>query len=218
MKNLEHALKLCLVTKNAEYSLRRIALAVQGGITMVQLREKSHDIGYIIQLAKELQKITKPFGVPLIINDHPEIAAEVDADGVHLGNGDMTPQLARKILGPNKIIGVSIESISDLHAANLSRFINYVTASAIFPSKTKPDCRTIWGLNGLSALAARSIKPLTAIGGITSKNIDHIMSSGAQGIAVIGAIYDEFEPVAAAQNLRKAIDKYHRTNQCYINV
>ena len=170
--------RLCLVTNIRNRAMndygKFIQQAVRGGVTMVQLREKAgsiHDRHKIKQQAIALQNILKPMGIPLIINDFVELAAEIDADGVHIGQQDMSVSKARKILGPHKIIGLSIESLDELHLANDTAGISYVTASALFPSKTKPDCKTLWGLKGLEIIAQQSKYPVTTIGGITEKNI-----------------------------------------------
>ena len=153
-------LKLCLITdikESIESYASFIKKAVLGGVTMVQLREKLHDINHIKEQALFLKKILKPLGIPLIINDYVELAAEINADGVHVGQQDMPVQFIRKILGENKIIGLSIESFDELYKANNQSDISYVTASAVFPSLTKTDCRTIWGIDNLQKLVANPI-------------------------------------------------------------
>ena len=95
---------------------------------------------------------------------------------------------ARSILGPNKIIGLSIESLSELAIANASDSIDYVTASAVFPTQTKPDCKTLWGIDGLEQVVLRSKHPVTAIGGINVQNVRSVMEQGVEGVAVIGAL------------------------------
>ncbi len=168
---------------------------------MVQLREKGTDINDIKNKGLLLKKILNPFGIPLIINDFVELAAEINADGVHIGQQDMDVKEARKILGPNKIIGLSIESFDDLYHANNQEGISYVTASAVFPSRTKPDCKTIWGLEGLRKLVLESSHPITAIGGIHAGNAKDVFNTGVCGIAVVGAIHDSLDPYQAAKEL-----------------
>lgn len=211
MFNIRQSLKLCLLTNmKANQSLpeylKFVLKSVAGGVTMVQLREKGCDQAEVKAKAIALQKVLRPLQVPLIINDFVELAAEIDADGVHIGQQDMSADQARKILGPNKIIGLSIEDMRDLALSNESDAITYITASAVYPSKSKPLCKTLWGIHGLSAIVKESRHPVTAIGGITVHNIKAIERAGASGVAVIGAIHDHADPYLAAKHLRDHFD------------
>lgn len=208
---INHHLKLCLVTNMQATPLplykNFLLKAIEGGVTLVQLREKSKNLAQIKQTAVELKEILAPYKIPLIINDHVAIAKEVDADGIHLGQSDLSPTEARELLGPNKIIGWSVESFEELEMANQLNCINYIAASAIFPSETKPDCKTIWGLDGLQKITLRSKHPVMAIGGITQKNIRSVMDSGASGAAVISAIHGQDDPKKAANDLYQSIER-----------
>ena len=203
------ALRLCLVTnlQNQSFSLYKpfILKAIQGGITSVQLREKTKNLFEFQQLALKLKSTLRPFKIPLIINDHVEIAKDVDADGVHIGQSDLSPYEARKILGPSKIIGWSVETLKELEIAKQLTCIDYIAASAVFPSKTKPDCKTIWGIAGLRQITELSKYPVIAIGGINLSNIGAIMDNGACGAAVIGAIHNH-DPRKSAADLIAEID------------
>ncbi len=204
MTTLIHQLKLCLITNitNQSFSkyLEFIEQAIHGGITMLQLREKSTDYREVKRRALELQKLLHPFNIPLIINDFVDLAAEINADGVHVGNCDISALKAREKLGPNKIIGLSIESLQDLENANKLP-VSYVTASAIFPSSTKLNCKTFWGIDGLRQVVQNSAHLVTAIGGINSNHVSEIFSTGAKGIAVIGAIANAQDPYKATKDL-----------------
>jgi thiamine-phosphate pyrophosphorylase len=204
------ALTLCLVTnlQNQPFSLYQdfILKAIEGGISSVQLREKDKSASEIKQLALALKATLRPFNIPLIINDHVEIAKEIDAEGIHIGQGDLSPTDARKILGPAKIIGWSVETLQELEIANQLTCIDYIAASAVFPSKTKPDCKTIWGISGLRQLTKLSTHPVIAIGGITLNNIGKVIESGACGAAVISAIHDH-DPRKAANDLMTEINR-----------
>ena len=206
---LIHKLKLCLVT-NIQGDItpyaNMVRRAVQGGVTMVQLREKHQDKLVIKEKALFLQALLKPLKIPLIINDYVELAAEIGADGVHIGQQDMPVLLARRILGKRAIIGLSIESFAELRVANRQPELSYVTASAVFPSRTKTDCKTIWGLENLQKLTAESVHPITAIGGINQDNVADIFQAGACGVAVIGAIDQAHDPYEAAQSLKNTAD------------
>lgn len=204
-------LKLCLITnrQTSPISLYKdiILQAIKGGITSVQLREKSRDITQILPIGLELKKILDRYNIPLIINDYPDIANEIDAAGVHLGQSDLSAQSARKLLGPNKIIGLSIESFSDLEKANKLNCIDYVAASSVFISQTKSDCKTIWGLVGLKKIAQKSKHPVVAIGGINQNNIGDVIRSGAKGVAVISALHSNNCHKESAEALILEIDQ-----------
>jgi thiamine-phosphate pyrophosphorylase len=198
-------LRLCLVTHLqdmpiAEYQLFLLK-AIAGGVTSVQLREKNKTYDEILHIAQLLKTLLKPFNIPLIINDNVDIAKAVDAEGVHVGQSDSTPVEARKILGPDKIIGWSVETLDQLAQANKLDCINYIAASTVFPSVTKTNCKTIWGLTGLKTIAQQSKYPVVAIGGIDATNAGAVMNAGACGVAVIGAIHDADDPTRAAQDL-----------------
>jgi thiamine-phosphate pyrophosphorylase len=181
--------------------------AVRGGVTMVQYRDKSEDIMDVRRRALDIQRILRPLGASFILNDHVELAAEIDADGVHIGQNDMHVLEARKVLGPHKIIGISIENLEELEVINVLEGLYYVTASAVFPSKTKPDCKKIWGIDGLRKVVLRSKHPVTAIGGIKAYKAKKVMDAGAVGIAVVGAIHNSPDPYGAALNLRNALEQ-----------
>ncbi len=200
-------LKLCLVThlENKSFSEYKPFLlkAIQGGITSVQLREKNRDSVSFQQLALQFKEILQPFGIPLIINDNVEIAANVGAEGVHLGQSDLSPYEARKILGEKKIIGLSIESFEELSLANDLQCIDYIAASAVFPSHTKTNCKMIWGIDGLRQLVELSNYPVIAIGGINSMNVEKVIDHGACGAAVISAIHQDNPEKSAADLITK---------------
>lgn len=208
---IEDQLTLCLVTNIQEkpFSLYKeiILQAVAGGVTLIQLREKSKNLTHIRQMALKLKTILNPLKIPLIINDYVEIVKEIDADGVHLGQSDLSPTVARKILGPNKIIGLSIESLEELEIANQLTCIDYIAVSAVFPSKTKPECKTIWGLDGLLKITQKSKHPVIAIGGINQQNIRDVIDNGVSGAAVVSAIHCHRDPQKAANHLIKEINQ-----------
>lgn len=215
MQNLLHAqeflktvLPLCLVT-NSEHG-RHVSnydhfleQSVRGGVTMVQYRDKSTNLTEVRDKALHMQRVLKPLGVSFVLNDHVELAAEIDADGVHVGQTDMSILEARRILGPHKIIGLSIESLEELDMVNKLEGLYYVTASAVFPSKTKPDCKKIWGPEGLQDVLDRSNHPVTGIGGIIPSRIKKLKR--VAGYAVVGWIHDNPDPELAARELRDAM-------------
>lgn len=213
-------LKLCVLTNIEAKSISEyknfILQTVQGGVTSVQLRAKNKSLSEILHLATELKSILKPLKIPLIINDHVEIAKAVDAEGVHVGQSDLSAAKAREILGPEKIIGLSVESLQELEIANQLDCINYIGASAVFASSSKPDCKTIWGIEGLKKISQLSRHPVVAIGGIDQTNIKQIIASGACGAAVISAIHNHSDPRQAAADLITAINNTLQQGAQYV--
>lgn len=204
------SLKLCLLTHPTKQSFADyctfILSAIRGGVTSIQLRHKGASSAVTHALAEALITLLRPLHIPLIINDDVTLAHAIDADGVHLGQSDCTPEYARSILGPNKIIGLSIETLHQLNQANTCNALSYVAASAVFPTQTKHNCKTIWGLDGLKHMVQHSVHPVVAIGGINSHNIRQIAECGAIGSAVISAIHDAINPERAAYDLIHAIN------------
>jgi thiamine-phosphate pyrophosphorylase len=201
-----NTLKLCLITRmdrSPEHDRSFLLDALSGGVTCVQLRDKSCDLQRMRRRAMQLKSFL-PNNVPLIINDDVSLAKEIAADGVHLGQSDLSPIEARQLLGPNAIIGLSIETLEQLETANQLNCIDYVSASSVFSSKNKSDC-PVWGLSGLKAMVHHSIHPVIAIGGIYLNNVQAVCQQGVLGIAVIDALYGSSNPKWTAQQLRNAI-------------
>jgi thiamine-phosphate pyrophosphorylase len=197
-----------LVTDRASLSgksLDEVILhAVKGGATMVQLREKDVSTRFFIEEAQRLKKILAPFAVPLIINDRIDVALAVGADGVHIGQEDMPYPLARKLLGPGAIIGLSVETPDQVEAAEAFD-LAYLGVSAIFATPTKTDTRNHWGLDGLRKVRAMTRHPLVAIGGINAANAAEVMQAGADSLAVVSAICSAPDPQKATEHLRRII-------------
>lgn len=209
-------LKLCLITNAQAMPLAQyknfILQAIEGGVTSIQLREKSKNTSELYQMALMLKTLLNPLKIPLIINDHVELAKEIDAEGVHLGQSDCTPDHARKILGPCKIIGLSIETLEELKIANSLTCINYIAASTVFRSQTKTNCKTIWGLHGLGEMTKHAKHPVIAIGGIDAGNVKQVIEHGACGVAVISAVHAQNNPAKAAHALITQINQAERNN------
>lgn|SRR3990167_3884826 len=206
------ALKLCLITHPLSSAWDQycdlVLQSISGGVSAIQFRhKKADDVMGVHAMAMSLKSLLDPLHIPLIINDDVSLAKNIDAHGIHLGQSDVHPQEARALLGPNKIIGWSIETYEQLMYANTLNCIDYVAASAVFPSKTKTDCKTIWGLNGLKQLARHSQHPVIAIGGINSNNVREVMLHGAYGVAIISAIHDSHQPKHAAMELINIINQ-----------
>lgn len=178
--------------------------AVKGGVTMVQLREKSLSTRAFIDRAKRLKSLLETYNVPLIINDRVDVALAVDADGVHIGQSDMPFQTAHRLLGEGKIIGLSAEKQSDLMEAehwNLS----YLALSPLFATPTKTDTETPWEMEGLQWARQHSRHPLVVIGGLHTGNAREAIMNGANGIAVVSAICSAPSPQEAARELKTTV-------------
>lgn len=181
--------------------LQFIQCCAESGITALQLREKNASHAELLDLGQQIKRILAPFDIPLIINDNVTLAIELNADGVHLGQSDACPINTRQRLGTEKIIGLSIDSVENLHVANQLP-IDYVGIGAIFPTATKHNVATIWGTEGLLKLSAVSKHPIVAIGGINESNTSNVKRAGAHGVAVIGALHDSSAPKNTVSNLR----------------
>lgn len=178
--------------------------AVAGGVTMVQLREKNIDTGEFIKLGIRLKAELATSGVPLIINDRVDVALACDADGVHIGQSDMPYAMARRLLGPEKIIGLSIENFDELEEAN-KLDVDYVAASPVFGTPTKTDTAEPWGLEGLAEFNRRSVHPTVAIGGMNIDTVSDVVACGTYGVAVVSAIIAAPDPRKASSELLAAI-------------
>jgi len=178
-----------------------VEAAVRGGVSVVQLREKNLETREFYQEGIAIRDLLKSRNVPLIINDRIDIALALDADGVHLGRSDMLAAIAREILGPAKLIGVSLDTIDDLDEPDTA-YADYLAVSPVFLTQTKPDTAPAWGLEGLRTARTRTYKPLVAIGGISVENAEAVVAAGADCIAVVSAIVSAADPEASARKLR----------------
>jgi len=180
--------------------------AVKGGVTMVQLREKECNTNDFIEIAIGLKKILKFYDVPLIINDRIDIVLATDADGLHIGKKDMPYCKARKILGYNKIIGISVETIEQAKEANLLD-VDYIGISPVFDTRTKLDISAPLGLDGVHKIALFSKHPIVGIGGINAGNANDVIKAGANGVAVVSTIISSENVKQAAIDLKKVINQ-----------
>lgn len=180
--------------------LEIISQAIEGGVTMVQLREKNCDTRQFIDIATKIKELLKPKHIPLIINDRVDVALAVDADGVHIGQSDMPYDMARKLLGADKIIGLSVENIDDVVEANKLN-VDYIGVSPVFATPTKTDTAQPFGLEGLRKAVGLSIHPTVAIGGMNEKTVKDVMACGVDGVAVVSAIIGADNPKETAKKL-----------------
>ena len=196
---------LCLVTDRTLSGGRPlteiVSEAVAGGVTMVQLREKEASTREFLDVAKALRGLTREKGATLLINDRLDVALAVDADGVHVGQDDLPAETARRLLGSERILGVTAGTAELARAAQRAG-ADYIGCNAVFATPTKTDTGTPLGLQGLARLVAGSPLPVVAIGGIHADNAAEIAATGAVGIAVVSAIVGAEDPRAAARRLR----------------
>jgi thiamine-phosphate pyrophosphorylase len=182
-----------------------VADAVRAGVACVQLREKMASTREFLNQALALKPVLASAGIPLIINDRVDIALAAGADGVHLGQSDMPYDAARRLMGPDAIIGLSVETWADVAAAqNLD--VAYLGVSPVFATPTKTDTRSPWGLDGLTRIRAYSRHSLVAIGGLNAANAKEIIRAGADAVAVVSAICSAEDPFTAARNLVHCFD------------
>ncbi|MFH2042077.1 MAG: thiamine phosphate synthase [Acidobacteriota bacterium] len=201
--------RLCLVA-DVEAAGERdlcpiVAEALAGGITLLQLRAKKLDTRPFLDLALDLLPLVRSAGVPLIINDRVDIALASGADGVHLGQNDMPPAAARKLLGNNKIIGISANTVEEAAAAEAGG-ADYIGLSPVFGTPSKTDTDPPMGLSGIRRLTDAVTIPGIAIGGINRDNAADVFSAGAAGIAVISAIMSAEDVREAAAELRQIVE------------
>ena len=181
-----------------------VEAAVRGGTRVVQLREKTLATRAFVERARALKALLSPLGVPLIINDRLDVALACGADGVHVGQDDLSPEDVRRWL-PHALVGLSIERIDQLAAAERLP-VDYYGASPVFATATKADAAPALGLEGLRALRERSRRPLVAIGGIDEHNAAQVMAAGADALAVVSALCTAPDPEAAARRLCAAME------------
>ncbi len=185
--------------------LEVIRAAIAGGATVVQYREKEGTTRQMIGEARALRELARQAGIPFIVNDRVDIALAVDADGVHVGQDDMPAPLARKLMGPGKIVGVSVDNLEQALQAEEDG-ADYVGAGPIFATPTKPDAAPPIGLEGLAEICRRVSIPVVAIGGINERNAAAVIAAGAAGVAVVSAIVAAPDVEAAARRLREITD------------
>ena len=179
--------------------------SLEGGVTFVQLREKQLDEAHFMEEAKDLQVLCREYNVPFIINDNVDIALEMDADGVHVGQSDMEADDVRAKLGPNKIIGVSAQTVEQAVLAE-KRGADYLGVGAVFHTDSKADVAEV-SRETLKAICDAVDIPVIAIGGISSKNVTELKGRGIVGIAVISAIFAQPDITKATAELKALTEK-----------
>ena len=181
------ALRLYLVTNRYQDSLEsfleKVETACRSGVTIIQLREKNLTTNQYYQLAKQVKEITDSYQVPLIIDDRLDVCLAVDAAGLHIGDDELPVSVARKVLGPEKILGVTAKTVKRALEAETSG-ADYLGTGAIFPTTTKENA-PITLISTLKTICQTVAIPVVAIGGLTSENIDQLIGTGIAGVAVV---------------------------------
>ena len=181
------ALRLYLVTNRYQDSLesflKKVETACRSGVTIIQLREKNLTTNQYYQLAKQVKEITDAYQVPLIIDDQLDICLAVDAAGLHIGDDELPVSVARQVLGPEKILGVTAKTVKRALEAETSG-ADYLGTGAIFPTRTKENA-PITLISTLKTICQTVAIPVVAIGGLTSENIDQLVDTGIAGVAVV---------------------------------
>ena len=203
MKTFDLSLYLVLdpdLCGGAEGMLRTTEEALEGGVTIVQLRAPTWKKRALAACARDLLEILRPRGIPLIINDHADVAAAGGADGLHVGQDDLSSADARRIIGPDMILGLSAGNVDEVRGVDPA-LVDYLGIGPVWATATKKDAGAAVGLEGLASLSAASPLPVVAIGGIGASNAADVMRTGVDGIAVVSAICGQASPRTAAENL-----------------
>ncbi|MDR1771408.1 MAG: thiamine phosphate synthase [Hungatella sp.] len=183
----------------------QIKEALSAGVTLLQLREKHMDKNAFLEEALMVRQITRRYKIPLIINDDVETALTCDADGVHVGQEDLPPAEVRRLIGPDRILGVTAKNIDQAKRAWMDG-ADYIGAGAIFPSSTKKDAIPL-SLEQLSEICRSVPIPVTAIGGITAENVSSLKGTGAAGAAVVSGIFGQRDITEAVHRLKEQLLK-----------
>lgn len=183
----------------------QIEEALSAGVTLLQLREKGLDKSIFLEEALIVRELTRHYGIPLIINDDVEIALKCGADGVHVGQDDLSPLEVRRLIGPERILGVTAKSPEQAKRAFMDG-ADYIGSGAIFPSPTKKDAAALT-LEQLSAICRSVPIPVTAIGGITGQNVSLLKGTGIAGAAVVSGIFGQGNITAAVHGLKEQLLK-----------
>ena len=213
MKELD--LQLYFITDSTGYEekkfLDQIEQAILGGVTFLQLREKEKSTRAYIELAEKVHQITKKYKVPLIIDDRVDVAMAIDAEGVHVGQSDMPVHIARKLMGPDKIIGATTKTVDQAVEA-YKQGADYLGVGAIYPTTTKVKT-VLTSIETLGEICSAVSIPVNAIGGLQKENIDILKGIPIAGICVVSAIMKAQDGRIAAEELRVALKNWLRSQK-----
>lgn len=181
-----------------------VAAAVRGGVDTVQLRGKDLPVREQLAIGREVRALTRAAGILFIVNDRADLAVALDADGVHVGQDDLPAEVARRIVGPDRIVGVSAATVDEALAAR-DAGADYLGVGAIYGTATKDDAGSPVGPERIAAIKARVALPIVAIGGITCQNAGTVLAAGADGLAVVSAIVAADDVEVATRDLKACL-------------
>lgn len=196
--------RLYLCTPDRPDLAEFVAACISGGVDVVQLREKQLEARPLLRRARLVGDVCRAEGVPFVVNDRPDLALEAGADGVHVGQDDAPVALARRILGPDAIVGLSTHGPDDLAAA-ATEDVTYISAGPVEPTPTKPG-RPGTGLGYAAEASTRAAVPVFVTGGVTPERIPELVTAGVRHFVVVRFLTEAADPMAAARALRDAID------------
>ena len=209
MKCDSNTMRLYAVTDRAwvgrQTLLQQVESALKGGATCIQLREKELSDQAFFQEALEIKTVCKRYGVPFLINDNIDVAIQCGADGVHVGQGDRKPQEARRLIGPDKILGVSAQTVEQAVEAERSG-ADYLGVGAVFATTTKLDAKPV-SYETLKEICHAVTIPVVAIGGISKRNLLQLSGAGVDGVALVSAIFSAQDIEAECRELRALSQK-----------
>jgi thiamine-phosphate pyrophosphorylase len=197
--------RLYLCTPDRDDLLNFVGSCIEGGVDVVQLREKDASARRIVERGKQLAGLCEGLGVPFLINDRPDLAIECGADGVHVGQDDVLPGLARRLLGDGAIIGLSTHAPSEVAASKVEP-VDYVSAGPVVATPTKPD-REGTGIDYISLAVREAGRPVFVTGGVSPETVPAIAAAGARHFVVVRYLTEADDPMAAAKVLRDAVDR-----------
>lgn len=190
---------------NGKTLYSQVELALKGGATMIQIREKDLDENAFLKEAEQIQSLCAKYCVPFIVNDNVELAVKIGADGVHVGQSDMAAKDVRALIGKDKILGVSAQTVEQALEAQKCG-ADYLGTGAIFPTGSKDDAQVL-GVQTLKEICSAVNIPVVAIGGISKDNILELKKSGIAGVSVISAIFAQSDIVAATAELKSLAEQ-----------
>jgi thiamine-phosphate pyrophosphorylase len=185
-------------------ALETAAAALEGGITMLQLREKNAPLSRILDEGRQIRELCRRYHVPFLVNDRVDVALLLDADGVHVGQDDLPGTAARQLLGDQRIVGISAGTDEEAEKA-MSEGADYLGVGSIYATRSKKDAGEPIGTSLISRIKAKWDVPVVGIGGIDQDNAAEVIGAGADGVAVISAIVGQNDPREAAARLRNAV-------------
>ena len=180
--------------------------AIKGGATIIQYRAKEKDARDMYNEATIIKKVCDKYNIPFIVNDRVDLAMAVDADGVHIGQEDLHPEVVRRLIGFDKIIGYSTKNLEQVKEAN-SLPIDYIGFGSIFPTSTKKDI-VLNSIDTLKKVISISVQPVVAIGGINIENIDEVLKAGCSNIAVVSAVFKDENVFENSKRLKEKIIRF----------